>query len=74
VTARPVSSSSARDGVGPHDLLINYGDCEFYGSCTCGQMLGDRVRPDQSLDEFGQRWERHVMTVHRGCDCEACNV
>lgn len=59
--------------IGPHDLIISYGDCEFYGSCSCGKAMGLPTRPDVGLDKLGQRWERHVMAEHRDCDCEPCS-
>ncbi|MFD5632413.1 hypothetical protein [Streptomyces sp. NPDC127072] len=47
---------------GGHALIVEYGDCEFYGSCQCGKKLGT-VRPDQFGDgTFGGKWERHVRT------------
>lgn len=47
---------------GGHALVIEYGDCEFYGYCQCGKALG-MVRPDKFRDDvFGSKWERHVMT------------
>lgn len=50
---------------GGHALIVEYGDCEFYGSCQCGKQLG-MVTPDQfGGGAFGVEWERHVMTeVH----------
>lgn len=50
---------------GPHDLVVSYGDCEFIGSCSCGTVLGDPIRPDQPLNVLGQRWEQHVLTIPR---------
>ncbi|HEX4432814.1 MAG TPA: hypothetical protein VHZ96_26310 [Frankiaceae bacterium] len=58
--------------IGPHDLVIQLGDCEFFGACSCGKPLGVQ-RPDQSFNDFGMAWERHVMTQHRDCDCEPCS-
>lgn len=47
---------------GGHALVIEYGDCEFYGYCQCGKALG-MVTPDKFRDDvFGGKWERHVMT------------
>ncbi len=47
---------------GGHALIVEYGDCEFYGSCQCGKKLG-MVTPDKFRDDvFGSKWERHVMT------------
>ncbi|MFD9445005.1 hypothetical protein [Streptomyces sp. NPDC060001] len=47
---------------GGHALIVEYGDCEFYGYCQCGKALGT-VRPDKFRDDvFGGKWERHVMT------------
>jgi hypothetical protein len=46
---------------GGHALVVEYGDCEFYGRCQCGMPFG-RTRPDQRWDEkFGIPWEKHVM-------------
>lgn len=49
---------------GGHALIVEYGDCELYGSCQCGQELL-MVTPDKSLDRFASPWERHVMTEVR---------
>lgn len=47
---------------GGHALIVEYGDCEFYGACQCGKQLG-MVTPDKfGEDTFGSAWERHVMT------------
>ncbi|MDL5205077.1 hypothetical protein [Streptomyces sp. ALI-76-A] len=47
---------------GGHALIVEYGDCEFYGYCQCGKALG-MVTPDKFGDDtFGGKWERHVMT------------
>ncbi|NUK12315.1 hypothetical protein HRW18_30940 [Streptomyces lunaelactis] len=46
---------------GGHALVIEYGDCEMYGSCQCGKDFGT-ARPDKPLDRFAGPWERHVMT------------
>jgi hypothetical protein len=47
---------------GGHALVVEYGDCEFYGTCQCGKALG-MVTPDRYRDDvFGSKWERHVMT------------
>lgn len=48
-------------GPSGHDLVVSYGDCEFYGACSCGKPLGS-IKPDKSIDELGLAWERHVMT------------
>jgi hypothetical protein len=49
---------------GGHALLIEYGDCEIYGRCQCGERLG-MVTPDKPLDRFAGPWERHVMGLAR---------
>jgi len=54
---------------GPHDLVISQGDCQFSGKCSCGAHLGV-LRPDQSFNDLGVDWERHVMLRHRDCHCE----
>jgi hypothetical protein len=47
---------------GGHALIVEYGDCEFLGSCQCGKGFGT-VTPDRFRDDvFGGKWERHVMT------------
>jgi hypothetical protein len=47
---------------GGHALIVEYGDCEFLGSCQCGKDFGT-VTPDKFGDDtFGGKWERHVMT------------
>lgn len=51
---------------GGHALVIEYGDCEFYGRCQCGKDFG-MVRPDKyRADVFGSKWERHAMTEVAG--------
>jgi hypothetical protein len=51
---------------GGHALIVEYGDCEFYGTCQCGKALG-MVRPDKFRDDvFGSKWEHHVMTEVAG--------
>lgn len=50
---------------GGHALVIEYGDCEFYGRCQCGATFGT-VTPDRYRgDVFGDKWEHHVMTLGR---------
>ncbi|MEU9670348.1 hypothetical protein AB0E25_33205 [Streptomyces bobili] len=47
---------------GGHALIVEYGDCEFYGRCQCGKQFG-MVTPDKFSDDvFGERWEHHVVT------------
>jgi hypothetical protein len=47
---------------GGHALIVEYGDCEFYGWCQCGKPLG-MTTPDRFRDGvFSGPWERHVMT------------
>lgn len=51
---------------GGHALIVEYGDCEFYGRCQCGKDFG-MVTPDRFRDDvFGDKWERHVMTEVAG--------
>jgi hypothetical protein len=51
---------------GGHALVIEYGDCEFYGRCQCGKELG-MVTPNRYRDDvFGAKWERHVITEVAG--------
>lgn len=45
---------------GGHALVIEYGDCELYGRCQCGERFG-MVKPDKPIDRFAGKWERHVM-------------
>ena len=59
--------------IGPHDLVIQQGDCYFTAYCSCGVAL-DGGDPTMSFDRFGEAWERHVMTEHRDCDCEVCQL
>jgi hypothetical protein len=49
---------------GGHALIIQYGDCEFIGSCQCGQHLL-AIGPDESFDKFSKPWERHTMSLPR---------
>lgn len=45
---------------GGHALMIEYGDCEFYGSCQCGVEFG-MAKPNESWEtKFGRKWERHT--------------
>lgn len=46
---------------GGHALVVEYGDCEFYGRCQCGAPFG-HTRPDESWEtKFGLAWERHTI-------------
>jgi hypothetical protein len=45
---------------GGHALIVEYGDCEFYGSCQCGKKLG-MVTPNNFGGTFGIEWEQHVL-------------
>lgn len=55
---------------GGHALIIEFGDEELYGMCQCAidkplshpAQFGS-MRPNGSLDVFGQKWERHVITL-----------
>lgn len=48
---------------GGHALIVEYGDCEFYGRCQCGAKFG-MATPDKFRDDvFGSKWERHVMSL-----------
>jgi hypothetical protein len=49
---------------GGHALVVEYGDCEMYGRCQCGERFG-MVTPDKPLDGFAGPWERHVMGLGR---------
>lgn len=71
ITSRYVSTASASldedfptTWEGGHSLVIEYGDCEFYGRCQCGKELGMQT-PNKPLDNLGTKWERHVMTEVR---------
>ncbi|MET9815283.1 hypothetical protein [Streptomyces sp. NPDC006355] len=46
---------------GGHALVIEYGDCELFGSCQCGRRLG-RITPGKPLDALAVPWERHTCT------------
>ncbi|MEU3683720.1 hypothetical protein AB0E99_22670 [Streptomyces sp. NPDC030592] len=46
---------------GGHALVVEYGDCEFHGSCQCGRRLGT-VRPSTPVDVLAAKWERHTCT------------
>lgn len=50
---------------GGHSLVIEFGDCEIFGRCQCGETFGSTT-PDKSLDGFASPWERHVMGLSRG--------
>ncbi|NUR42026.1 MAG: hypothetical protein HOV73_18260 [Streptomyces sp.] len=50
---------------GGHSLVVEYGDCELYGRCQCGETFGS-MTPDMPLDGFASPWERHVMGINRG--------
>lgn len=45
---------------GGHALVVEFGDEELIARCQCRVPLGEGT-PATPLDEFGQRWERHVM-------------
>ncbi|MFI6639979.1 hypothetical protein [Streptomyces sp. NPDC050504] len=58
----PRDEDSVTTWEGGHALVIEYGDCEFYGRCQCGRSFG-MVPPNRFRgDVFGSAWERHVMT------------
>lgn len=58
----PADEDSRTTWEGGHALVIEYGDCEFYGRCQCGKPF-EVVTPDKFRDDvFGGKWERHVMT------------
>lgn len=62
----PVDEDFRTTWEGGHALVIEYGDCEFYGRCQCGKDFG-MVTPDRFRDDtFGGKWERHVMTEVAG--------
>jgi hypothetical protein len=62
----PDDEDSVTTWEGGHALVIEYGDCEFYGRCQCGKDFG-MVTPDKFRDDvFGAKWERHVMTEVAG--------
>jgi hypothetical protein len=46
---------------GGHALVIEYGDCEFYGRCQCGKTFGMATPNRFRADTFCDKWEQHVM-------------
>ncbi len=46
---------------GGHALVVEYGDCEFHGSCQCGRRFGT-VTQSTPVDVLAAKWERHTMT------------
>lgn len=46
---------------GGHALVVEYGDCEFHGSCQCGRRFGT-VTQSTPIDLFAAKWERHTCT------------
>ncbi|MFF9269133.1 hypothetical protein [Streptomyces rochei] len=46
---------------GGHALVVEYGDCEFHGSCQCGRRLGT-VTQSTPIDVLAAKWERHTCT------------
>jgi hypothetical protein len=42
-----------------HALLIEYGDCEFYFTCQCGQRLATALRPDRPWLRVIAQWLAH---------------
>jgi hypothetical protein len=65
ITAKQADPERATTLSGGHALIVEYGDCEFYGRCQCGQDFG-MVTPDKFRDDvFGGKWERHVMSLGR---------
>lgn len=62
ITAKQADPDFQTTLSGGHALIVEYGDCEFYGRCQCGKPLG-MVTPDRYRDDvFGSKWEHHVMT------------
>lgn len=62
----PKDDDFATTWEGGHALVVEYGDCEFYGRCQCGKDFG-MVTPDKyHADVYGSAWERHVMTEVTG--------
>ncbi|MEV8124825.1 hypothetical protein AB0P07_12030 [Streptomyces sp. NPDC085944] len=60
----PPDLASRETLAGGHALVVEYGDCEFHGSCQCGRRLGT-VRPSTPVDVLAAKWERHTCTeVH----------
>lgn len=57
----PVDAEFRETLAGGHALVVEYGDCEFLGSCQCGRRLG-RVTPDKPIDGLAGLWERHTIT------------
>lgn len=68
-----MSDDGAMDDVEilPLDLIITFGDCEFYAHCACGVSLGRPIKVNQSLDLFQEPWERHSMTSCTGVKATA---
>lgn len=63
ITAGQADDEFATTLAGGHALIVEYGDCEFYGRCQCGTDFG-MVTPDKFRDDvFGSAWERHVMQL-----------
>lgn len=51
---------------GGHALIIEFGDEEMFGQCSCGDPLGNLViRPNESVERFASLWEQHVMRLGR---------
>lgn len=46
---------------GGHALFVQFGDCEFIGTCQCGRILG-RITQAGSVDHLVGLWERHTTT------------
>lgn len=46
---------------GGHALFVQFGDCEFIGTCQCGRVLG-RITQAGSVDHLVGLWERHTTT------------
>jgi hypothetical protein len=66
----PAEEQAAADAENPatwlggHALVVEYGDCELYGRCQCGERFG-MVTPDNPIDSFARPWEQHVMGLGR---------
>lgn len=57
----PADTEFVETLAGGHALVVEFGDCEFIGTCQCGRLLG-RITQAGSVDQLAGLWERHTTT------------
>jgi len=69
----PPDEESRETLAGGHALIVQYGDCEFIGSCQCGQPIG-RTPRTKPIDHLAGLWERHTAPILDGAWSDAVTV